>query len=210
VKAPVAERGFVFDREVFAAEWPKWTFLTPSTVLLRTERVRAIGGFAEGLSHCEDYEFFLRYVKDARVAVVELPLVAYYRYSGQMSADLVRMNLAYVHVALTAVSRPQRYHPRSVETLRKYLPIFTAEASALRLTREPAAAMWGLVTALRASRSRRAVLLTVARAFLRRSSLRHLRRLPVFAPLFRSPAPHVRDPWFVTPWRETNRIAGET
>lgn len=50
------------------------SFICCCTVLLRTSAVEAVGGFNTALAYCEEYELFLRVLRDYSTAYVDSPL----------------------------------------------------------------------------------------------------------------------------------------
>lgn len=66
-----------------------------SSVLARTERVRAAGGFAEDLPASEDWELWIRLAARSPLAVVDEPLVAYRVWPGGKSRHVARMEAAF-------------------------------------------------------------------------------------------------------------------
>lgn len=66
-----------------------------SSVLVATDLVRAVGGFAEDLPSSEDWELWIRLAERSPVAVVDEPLVAYRVWSGGKSRRVDRMEAAF-------------------------------------------------------------------------------------------------------------------
>jgi glycosyltransferase involved in cell wall biosynthesis len=65
-----------------------------SGVLVRTDVVRAAGGFDESLRAAEDWDLWIRLAAIGPPAVVDEPLVAYRIWSSTMSRDVSRMDQA--------------------------------------------------------------------------------------------------------------------
>ncbi len=63
---------------------------SPSTVLVRTEALRAVGGFDEGLAVLADWDLWLRLADSCRLAACPECLVAYREHAGNMSVSQVR------------------------------------------------------------------------------------------------------------------------
>jgi glycosyltransferase involved in cell wall biosynthesis len=66
-----------------------------SGVLAETALVREAGGFWDELRNAEDWELWIRLAARARVAVVDVPLVAYRIWPGSKSRDANRMDAAH-------------------------------------------------------------------------------------------------------------------
>lgn len=62
-----------------------------SNVLALVDAVRAVGGFDESLTSCEDWDLWLRLAQRGAPAVVDRPLVAYRIWPGSMSTKVARM-----------------------------------------------------------------------------------------------------------------------
>src|SRR5206468_1276757 len=65
--------------------------ITLSSVLLRADVFRALGGFAEHLKNAEDWDLWVRVAEANRVAACAEPLVCYRFHEGMKSGDPQRM-----------------------------------------------------------------------------------------------------------------------
>lgn len=62
-----------------------------SNVLVRTDELRAVGGFDPALRHLADWDLWLRLARLSQPAVVDAPLVAYRQHTGQATLDTTGM-----------------------------------------------------------------------------------------------------------------------
>ncbi len=93
-----------------------------SSVVARTDLLRDVGGFDEGLASLEDWEMWIRLALRSPVATVDQPLVGYLVHATSMAHDSSKMDSSFV--ALT-----ERY-----EEERALRGVELAEASWLKYT----------------------------------------------------------------------------
>jgi glycosyltransferase involved in cell wall biosynthesis len=70
-----------------------------SSVVVRTEAVRALGGFDPELRVVADWDLWIRLARHSPLAAVDRPLVAYLRHPGSMSRQLEEIRHELEHVA---------------------------------------------------------------------------------------------------------------
>jgi len=74
-----------FDDEIFTQTVRATASIRPSSVVVRTALVRAIGGFDEAINCSEDYDLWMRLALRSPVCVVDEPLVRVRRHAGSDS-----------------------------------------------------------------------------------------------------------------------------
>ena len=80
-----------------------------SSVLARTDAVRAVGGFDPGLRVVADWDLWIRLALRSPLASVDRPLVGYLRHAGSMSRELEEIRHELEHVAQKhAAARSER------------------------------------------------------------------------------------------------------
>jgi glycosyltransferase involved in cell wall biosynthesis len=94
---------------VFAAEPPRGldaldafcyrNWLAPMVPLIRRTVVDRAGEFDEELAFAEDWDYWIRCVKIARISYLAGPVAVYRQHSGQVSRDYLRMRHGCVRVA---------------------------------------------------------------------------------------------------------------
>ncbi len=94
------------------------SILTTSSVLVRREALEEVGGFDPTLRVCEDYDLWLRLLRDAPAGVEERPLVHYRLHGESLSDDQGGMLLGSIAVAERARKRPERYPAGAESALR--------------------------------------------------------------------------------------------
>jgi glycosyltransferase involved in cell wall biosynthesis len=87
----------------------------PSTLLVRTELLRSIGGFNETLGFSEDLELSLRLLAVTNVLFVDKPLVGYRRHASNASRNLLQMRSGNIDVADIVLRSPSRYRASTVD-----------------------------------------------------------------------------------------------
>ena len=88
-----------------------------STILVRTELMRACGGFREALAGAEDYDLWLRIAERARVANLPETLVRY-RVHAQTVTERQKVRMAYsVRIARRAAAERKAGRPDPLEGL---------------------------------------------------------------------------------------------
>jgi len=65
-------------------------FFPPSSVLVRTEVAKRVGGFREGLTNGEDLDFWFRILEHGEIVGVSEPLCWYRQHEGQITSNPVR------------------------------------------------------------------------------------------------------------------------
>lgn len=65
-------------------------FFPPSSVLVRAEVARRVGGFREGLTNGEDLDFWFRILEHGEIVGVPEPLCWYRQHEGQITSNPVR------------------------------------------------------------------------------------------------------------------------
>jgi len=89
--------------------------ITVSSVMLRTQVFRELGGFVEFLRAAEDWDLWLRLTAEHQIAVCAEPLVSYRFHGGMMSGDPRRMQVARRQVVRRALQSARgRGLPRHV------------------------------------------------------------------------------------------------
>ncbi len=90
------------------------SYIPPSAVLLRRADVLCVGGFDETLRVTEDYEFYLRLLRNIPAVGVMEPLFLYRRHAGQATANAVWGKAGFFEVARRVAAAPDRYPPADV------------------------------------------------------------------------------------------------
>jgi glycosyltransferase involved in cell wall biosynthesis len=85
VAVPPRQRGRVYD----ALRWRN-RIGTASGVMVRRDLLRALGGFDERLSACEDWDLWLRIARDWQVDAIEEPLLRYHDGGGDRLSNRSR------------------------------------------------------------------------------------------------------------------------
>jgi len=98
-------------------------FVSPSTVMLRGEAIRRIGGFDEAFRVCEDIECWLRLLRDWRAAAIEERLVLSRRGVGNLTAQHERMLRGRLMLVAKALAQPELYPPGAPEHFRRERPV---------------------------------------------------------------------------------------
>ncbi|MEQ9638590.1 MAG: glycosyltransferase [Alphaproteobacteria bacterium] len=76
-----------------------------STVMARTELLRAVGGFDETLDLCEDWELWIRLAERTELDYVDAPLTRYRFHPGNSTRDLDRLRAAHLAVLARCQAR---------------------------------------------------------------------------------------------------------
>ena len=97
--------------EAFAHAVMRFNFVSPSTVLARTEALRSIGGFDEALRLCDDAECWLRLLRDWRAIAIEEPLVRSLVWEGNASRRTLGMIWERIRIGEKVFARPELYRP---------------------------------------------------------------------------------------------------
>jgi hypothetical protein len=138
-----------------------------SSVLVRTDLARELGGYDAWPTGCEDFDFHCRLAAASPLAAVDQPLVGYRVWAGSMSTNVDRMRAGHERTVerhrgdlatdlaragdLHAEQYWARFHLRNrdrLAALRAYLGI----AARFRLPGQAAYALWGLVAPSSADR----------------------------------------------------------
>jgi glycosyltransferase involved in cell wall biosynthesis len=96
-------------------------FITTSTVMAPTERLRAAGFFNERRRVSEDFELWLRMAARWEVGFIDRPLVRYRRQAGSLSGDKLVTGLAALEVVETFWSEHVEYRRTHPGVCRKSL-----------------------------------------------------------------------------------------
>jgi len=81
--------------------------ISPSAVIVRTELFRAVGGFDETLTAAEDYDLWLRLLRDYPVGLIDKPLVTRRAgHRGQLSAEVPALDRFRILALLKLLARP--------------------------------------------------------------------------------------------------------
>ena len=86
-------------------------FITLSTVLARTEAVRAVGGFNTGYRYVEDYDLWLRLARLYRFRCVDEALAEWRMHEGQFTRQHPEVALAELTDLLLPLARSSSYPP---------------------------------------------------------------------------------------------------
>lgn len=81
--------------------------ISPSAVIMRTALFRAVGGFDERLRAAEDYDLWLRILRDYPVGLIDQPLVTRRAgHPGQLSAEVPALDRFRILSLLQLLARP--------------------------------------------------------------------------------------------------------
>ena len=81
--------------------------VTASSVLVRTDVCRALGGFKNDLHACEDWDLWIRVAENHEIAVCREPLVCYRFHGGMMSGDPLLMQAGRNDVVRRGLASPR-------------------------------------------------------------------------------------------------------
>ncbi len=152
-------------------------FVLTCTAIARRESVLRVGGFAEDLWRCEDYELWLRLAREGRFVFVDDALARYRVDADSLSGDAERMLEAEVSVLREAIAGRRFRLPADMRPLaRERVARLLLEAGYRDLVgHRRAAARRKLVRALAAGGPRRRALLYLAATLLPRSAVESIR-----------------------------------
>ncbi len=195
------------DPETLPRLLPAWGIFLPSAVLVRRAFALGIGGFDPNTLE-EDTEFFLRCAAAGRAGIVEAPLVGYVQNpSGIMGTrSSAKYDLDLYERVLT---RPQVYHPSTVEALRDALPgLVLRIVAASVVKRSPEEAMLGVRAMIKHRPSLDAVVASFVRFAARSERCASFLGANTYAARIMASRPgrdaahlQMRNPSFKAPWR---------
>jgi glycosyltransferase involved in cell wall biosynthesis len=87
----------------------------PSAAVVRREAILTAGLFDESLRHNEDFDCFLRVLRDWPLAVVRRPLVGIRMLAGSASKDQLKMVRSFIEVVERTRTFPERYPPGTAQ-----------------------------------------------------------------------------------------------
>lgn len=88
------ERGFPANRTVadpYAAMLQQNFIVVPAAAMFRRSAVEKIGGFDESMTNCEDYDLYLRIMRDSPISLHDTAVAQYRRHDANKSLDLDRI-----------------------------------------------------------------------------------------------------------------------
>ncbi len=88
-----------------------------STVALRTDAMRELGGYREILRYAHDYDLILRAAERGGVRCLRTPLAGYRFHAENISAGRSALQAAYASVARECAARRKKGEPEGVEEL---------------------------------------------------------------------------------------------
>jgi len=97
----------LYEGDIFLPLLLLGNHLTASSVVVRADVFRAVGGFAEHLRAAEDWDLWVRIAEAHAVAACHEPLVRYRYHGTQMSGDPRRMRDARRQVVERALASPR-------------------------------------------------------------------------------------------------------
>lgn len=81
----------MFDGDVFERLLTYGNVLTASSVIVRTDVYRSLGGFEESLPAAEDWDLWIRVAERHRIKLCRLPLVHYRMHAESLSGNPMKM-----------------------------------------------------------------------------------------------------------------------
>jgi glycosyltransferase involved in cell wall biosynthesis len=143
-RTALGDAAFLCDSQTLGAALLVQNVIQPSALLIRRDTVLEMGGFDARLLACQDYDFFLRLVRDRVGTFVDLPLVRYRRHATATTSNIPKSREGLAGVALRAISHPWRYSPETVTHFRDVLPnlLFKCGFAHLRYGEPAAARTW--------------------------------------------------------------------
>ncbi len=124
LRAPLGDYASLCDQVTLDAALLVENVFCHSSLVLRTDRARALGGYDPALRGAEDYDFVLRLTRAHAGTYVDLPLVSYRRHPAAVTSSIPDVREGIAQVALRVLSRPWEYSPRAHEHFRRELPYY--------------------------------------------------------------------------------------
>jgi glycosyltransferase involved in cell wall biosynthesis len=94
IKMDDRDRGFPANRttrDPFAAMLQQNFVVVPAAAMFRRAAVEEIGGFDESILECEDYDLYLRIMRDSAISMHDAVVAQYRRHDANKSGDFARM-----------------------------------------------------------------------------------------------------------------------
>jgi glycosyltransferase involved in cell wall biosynthesis len=121
--------------------WPRLRWcnpgIPPSSVMMRMDVLRRLGGFTEGLRACEDWDLWFKVVRTGRFVVTEEPLTYYWFSPGGLSGDPDRMYASFMDIldpllldGFTGLQR--KLWRRRIRSYQAYKSMLTARGAGLK------------------------------------------------------------------------------
>lgn len=107
------------DHEGVVKDLERWSPLCHSSVMMRTEIVRAVGGYREAYCHCEDYDLWLRLSLRTRLCSLTEQLHYYRRSPAQISSRHAMEQQTGAAIAWLAHRQRVEGHPDPTDGLPK-------------------------------------------------------------------------------------------
>jgi glycosyltransferase involved in cell wall biosynthesis len=104
---PVGQGGVPTTHEAIAEALQRVSCIVHPSVMMRTDAVRAIGGYRPALLHTEDYDLWLRMSERHEIANLAEPVLYYRLHPGQMSSSHI-VQSAISHLAAQVAARVRR------------------------------------------------------------------------------------------------------
>jgi glycosyltransferase involved in cell wall biosynthesis len=121
-RAPLGGGAYLLP-EALAQAVVRFNFISPSTVLLRSEAIRGIGGFDEAFRLCDDADCWMRLLTRWRGIAIEEPLVLSLVWEGNESRKGDKLIWERIRMGEKAAARPELFAPGTADYFRRERPI---------------------------------------------------------------------------------------
>ncbi len=121
-RRPLGDASFLLPEDLADAV-VRFNFISPSTVLLRRQVIKEVGGFDEAFRLCDDAECWMRLLHRWRGIAIEECLVLSLVWEGNASLQAAKLILERLRIGEKVAAHPQLYPPRTADYFRKERPV---------------------------------------------------------------------------------------
>ena len=138
----VGENSYILNEGVFEALIKHTSFIHPSVICFRTEKVKAIGGFDGSYRHIEDLEMWMRFASKYRMGYIDEVLVVTESRPGSLGKTKIRANEGLVRLYGSLGSDYPQIAIRNKNVIRRLLRLRYAYLSELYLEQNEIEKAW--------------------------------------------------------------------
>jgi glycosyltransferase involved in cell wall biosynthesis len=139
----VGEHSYSLNEDVLGALIKHTSFIHPSAICFRTEKVKAIGGFDASYRHIEDLEMWMRFASKYQMGYIDEILVVTESRPGSLGKTKIRANEGLVRLYGSLVSDYPQVAIRNKKEIRRLLRLRYAYLSELYLEQKDIEKAWG-------------------------------------------------------------------